>query len=41
MTRIDWLSSTAVKDADLVIESIVEDLKLKQDLFAALDKVAK
>lgn len=34
-------SSTAVKNADLVIESIVENLELKQNLFAALDKVAR
>ncbi|TXT08895.1 hypothetical protein VHUM_03023 [Vanrija humicola] len=31
----------AVKDADLVVEAVIENLKLKQDLFAKLDKVAK
>ncbi|KAG8921675.1 hypothetical protein FRC02_012431 [Tulasnella sp. 418] len=31
----------AVKDADLVVEAIVENLKIKQDLFGMLDKEAK
>ncbi|XP_071952316.1 hydroxyacyl-coenzyme A dehydrogenase, mitochondrial-like [Antedon mediterranea] len=30
----------AVKEADLVIEAIVENIKIKQDLFEKLDKVA-
>lgn len=29
-----------MKNADLVIEAVPENLKLKQDLFAALDKAA-
>ncbi len=36
-TRVD----DAVHDADLVIEAIPEDIKLKVELFAALDKAAK
>lgn len=39
--RLTQLSTAAVKDADLVIEAVIENLKLKQDLFAKLDKVAK
>ena len=30
----------AVKDADLVVEAIVENLGIKQKLFASLDEVA-
>lgn len=33
-------SEAASKDADLIIEAIVENLKTKQQLFAMLDKVA-
>jgi 3-hydroxyacyl-CoA dehydrogenase len=31
----------AVADADLVVEAIIENIKIKQDLFAMLDKAAK
>lgn len=31
----------AVKDADLVVEAIVENLKVKKDLFSLLDRNAK
>jgi 3-hydroxybutyryl-CoA dehydrogenase len=34
-------SLNAFADADFVVEAIFEDLKLKQDTFAALDKIAK
>ena len=34
-------SSEAVQNADLVIEAIIENLKIKQDLFAFLDSKAK
>ncbi|KAG0168655.1 hypothetical protein DFQ30_004458 [Apophysomyces sp. BC1015] len=33
-------SASAVKSTDLVIEAIVENIKVKQDLFSALDKAA-
>ncbi|KAM9792919.1 hydroxyacyl-coenzyme A dehydrogenase, mitochondrial [Neosynchiropus ocellatus] len=33
-------SSSAVKSADLVLEAIVENLKIKQDVFGGLDKLA-
>jgi 3-hydroxyacyl-CoA dehydrogenase len=35
------LRSKAVQNADLVIEAIIENLKIKQDLFAFLDSKAK
>ena len=35
------LDMAAVKDADLVIEAVFEDLQLKQDLFKQLDALAK
>jgi len=39
--RVITDSTEAVKDADLVIEAIIENLKIKQDLFSTLDKTAK
>lgn len=39
--KADSASETAVADADVVIEAVVEKLKLKQDLFASLDRIAK
>ncbi|XP_060782459.1 hydroxyacyl-coenzyme A dehydrogenase, mitochondrial isoform X2 [Neoarius graeffei] len=33
-------AASVVKGTDLVVEAIVENLKVKQDLFSALDKVA-
>ena len=35
------LDIAAVKDADLVIEAVFEDMALKQDLFRQIDRVAK
>jgi 3-hydroxyacyl-CoA dehydrogenase len=32
-------TAKSVEDSDLVVEAIIENLKLKQDLFASLDKV--
>lgn len=42
MNRISYSSNAeeAVKTSDLVIEAIVENLEIKQKLFASLDKVA-
>ncbi|TIA90661.1 hypothetical protein E3P99_01468 [Wallemia hederae] len=34
-------ATAAVSDADIVIEAIIENIKIKQELFAALDKAAK
>ena len=33
-------AASAVQSTDLVLEAIVENLKIKQDLFGGLDKVA-
>lgn len=33
-------ASAAVQNTDLVLEAIVENLKIKQDIFSALDKIA-
>ena len=32
--------SASVSEADLVVEAIIENLKIKHELFAALDKAA-
>lgn len=33
-------AESAVQGSDLVVEAIVENLKIKQDLFSRLDKLA-
>lgn len=33
-------SETAVQNTDLVVEAIIENIKIKRDLFAFLDKKA-
>lgn len=33
-------ATSVVQSTDLVVEAIVENLKVKQDLFSTLDKVA-
>lgn len=33
-------ANSAVQNTDLVVEAIVENLKIKQGLFSALDKAA-
>lgn len=33
-------ASSAVQSTDLVLEAIVENIKIKQDLFGGLDKLA-
>lgn len=42
MSKISFSASAedAVKDTDLVIEAIVENLDVKKKLFSAIDKVA-
>ena len=38
--KFDTSMSTAVKDADLVLEAVVENMELKHAIFKALDKIA-
>lgn len=42
MGRINFSTDKeqSVQSADLVVEAIIENLKIKQDLFAALDAVS-
>jgi 3-hydroxybutyryl-CoA dehydrogenase len=41
LKNLSWVTelTVAVKDADYIVEAIVEDLKVKQSLFAELDKL--